>query len=197
MKKLYTAIILSSCAMYATAQSPCTPPLVETYFSTDPAKINREANKELITQQGNPGHPKVGLYRSQERLDIVIDKEKKAGGICVTKIKIGLGLGHVIDIASNYAPESCVYKFAERHERTHERIQAQKLQEANAYLKTALSANPIFIQGSDLNVAFKAWQGKMGDYISTVYENFVAPAQMEFDNSGESERLASECGLVE
>jgi hypothetical protein len=170
---------------------------VETRMVYQAAGLNTQASASLISSLVEPGHPSVGLYRVQDRLDIEMtpmylkDAEQT---LCITKLRIGYGLSHIIEIAKEFPPHTCVHQFALRHEREHEKIQVAKVQEANEYLKNVLR-KPLEFQGTNAKQKSEEWQRSLGKYVSDMYDRFVGQAQKAFDASGESERLAQECGL--
>jgi len=139
---LMIALVLASPLARAACQAE--PPIVTVVPSLpDPPvdnSLNRVSLKELSP---NAGHPQ-GFYQS--RLEIQSTVKMRAARACMSITEVELrvtSLGRRIFIASEWRPASCAYGAILGHERKHQAVDDQLVQEQSAKIRDTMRASII------------------------------------------------------
>jgi len=187
-------MIFFSLSTHAT-MSHCVSPFVEIRILYEPAIVNHETSVAELTAHIGAAHPVIGLYRSHQQIQANISKRDYniLNSLCVNNFILTYVISHAIYISKEHAPETCTYQQTLAHEKSHERIHIEKAKEASEYLRSKLSKQVFKFTGPNRVDDVQHWLEYKVEYASSVFDNFIKPAQLEFDKKEEYERFSYSC----
>ena len=203
------ALLLAGAALggASTAAQSATGPLLDVpvAYYVEPAQIdNRRSIRELTSWRsaGENAHT-VGLYRQKTRASVHLEGElmQSAYGSVVrpTRASLDIQTDHSIFVGAEFRPGTCQYEEALAHERTHEQIHMEAVEQLLPMIREAviaqLRAAPLG-RGASVQQQLQASAAAAADVATRIISDHTRALHAAFDSPHEYLRMQAACDGV-